>query len=84
MSPLVIGGHCPSRKRPVAIHYQLVGLSNKYTIHHHPLNTSTQIMYTKYDALSSTSFNYLGYIVVIVVVVYVRLLSSALTLDKLF
>ena len=42
-------------------------------------------MYTKYDALSSTSFNYLGYIVVlIVVVVYVRLLSSALTFDKLF
>ena len=40
-------------------------------------------MYTKYDALSSTSFNYLGYIVV-VVVVYVRLLSSALTFDKLF
>ena len=83
MSPLVIGGHSSSGKRPVAIHYQLVGLANKYTIHHHALNTSTQIMYTKYDALSSTSFNYLGYIVV-VVVVYVRLLSSALTFDKLF
>ena len=41
-------------------------------------------MYTKYDALSSTFFNYLEYIVVVVVVVYVRLLSSALTFDNLF